>query len=83
LTPHFYYQITPYAEFFMRSVGLCPHSCSDDQLDQAVIEKTGYRGSIRAGDLDRSSALDLLMSEVVEPEITSWCMTHDKALFLT
>lgn len=82
IIPAFSYRVKSYASWFSTCIGFAPHNCSNTQLDQAIKELTCFHGGIETGELDRASAFDLLISEVVEPKIKSWCLDNNSSLFL-
>ncbi len=52
-----------YAEVFQRHLSIDPHQVSDETLNSLVAQHTSYQGQ-----LARDAALQLLMSDVVEPQ---------------
>ena len=53
-----------YAELFNEHLGICPHKASSEELMHMALDQTSF-----SGHLTRIEALDLLMSEVIEPNL--------------
>ena len=62
---------TTYASLFLDNLGFDPHTVNEDLLDSKV--KKLVPGLV--GDLDRQSALDLLLSHCIEPLFPKDCLT--------
>ena len=62
---------TTYASLFLDNLGFDPHTVSENLLDSKV--KKLVPGLV--GDLDRQSALDLLLSHCIEPIFPKDCLT--------
>ena len=63
-----------YAEAFQRRLGLNPHTASRDQLRQCAIEQ-GIPGAEQLAIEGRDGWLDLLLSQLIEPELGQTGMT--------
>ena len=62
LMPSIEFKTFRYLDLFEEHLGINPHSCSDKSLYPLVQAHTSY-----SGELDRASCLDLLMTQVIEP----------------
>lgn len=71
LIPSTTFETKGYADLFQQYLDLNPHQCSESELLNLINRHTSYRG-----ELNRSASLDLLMTEVIEPQI------RNKALFI-
>lgn len=65
LTPGFDAEITSYAALYEKYLGVNPHPLSDTELQSLVYKKTSCKD-----ELDRSGCYDLLMAELIEPQLS-------------
>jgi len=63
-------QWVTYRELFRQSLGLDPALCSESDLSHCAAER-----GIRAGPMDQSQWLDLLFSEILQPNLPGECLT--------
>ena len=62
------WQIWSYQQLFEHCLGLDPHRCSDEELQESLTSS----GLDVVGDIDRRDSLDLLLTHIIEPTIKQW-----------